>query len=672
MQALFLPAIALFDRLSYTKKFALFGVVLLIPVVVLTLMLASAMDEDITFAKQEQRGLQLLLPVRGLLEAADARRGAATAVAMGNKGATAELAKVDQQIQAALKQIAAVQDDVGGSLGTASDFAKLKTAFSNLPKPNASDATVNRNQNAAPINAIQTFIAAVGEKSNLILDPEIKSYYMMDTVVTRLPALVEGLSEVRDLGIGVLTRSYPDVSEKDPLQISLYTLEPRADLAADNLRRLAELVPDTKPLLAPMQKMQADVKGLREMYGKEVVGTLAYTLPAADFSKAVDKVVASQHALSEAIVPALHSVLNDRINKSRMRLTLAVVIAAVVLLVAIYLFVGAYFSVVRAIGSLEQVSGQLAAGKLGVRVDLAAKDETARVAQSFNRMAEQFSQILRQAAGSASAVARSSSELAQSSESVVDGTSRQSEAVLSASSAIEQMSVSIGAVSESVQETVDLASRASGLAQEGQKSVQDVAREIHGVAESVRQAAGTVEELAKQSADIGQIVNVIKEVAEQTNLLALNAAIEAARAGEQGRGFAVVADEVRKLAERTASATNEINQKIQAVQQRVKSTVDTMMVGNSRVGACEELAQQAAEALTKISEQSHAAQERIRQIAVAAEQQNSASHSIAANIQDIADMAERNRSTVMQTVEEIREMERKASELNQAVQRFEF
>ncbi|WP_018151997.1 methyl-accepting chemotaxis protein [Leeia oryzae] len=673
MSALFQPAVALFNRLGYSKKFTLFGLLMLVPIVILTLMLGGAMRENAAFANSERDGLRLVDKTIRLMEAVGQRRALATGVAMGEKKVyPGLLQQQDQLIAKQLKALEEVETDLSDRLGTKADFQKLKKALTSLPKPDGSDGTKNRENNAQTMEAIDHYLSAVGEKSKLILDPNVDSFYIADTIVNRIPGLIESVSEVGDLGTGVLVRSFPDVSEKDPMQISYYGLEPGFSMIDTNVARLGELFPTYKQRFADKTaQLKKQVVDLKSNYGKNIVSTLAYTLPAEDFVKQINSVITGIDGMANTMLPELDRLLTDRASKANLQFMIALGIAIAMMVIATYLFVGAYLSVVNAINALELTSGQLANGKLSVRVRLDAKDETARVGNSFNNMAEQVSNLIRQASESANAVVGSSTALVASSSTVVDGTQKQTEAVLSASSAVEEMSVSIGAVAESVKETVHISGIARDLSVQGQQSVHNVASEIHAVAESVRQAVSTVESLAQQSADIGQIVNVIKEVADQTNLLALNAAIEAARAGEQGRGFAVVADEVRKLAERTAGATAEINQKILSVQSQVKATVDTMMVGNQRVGQCEKLAQEAATALSAIMEQTQSSQDRIQQIAIAAEQQNSASHSIATNIQSIAEMADRNRWAIEQTVEQIKGMEQRALSLNEAVSKFE-
>jgi methyl-accepting chemotaxis protein len=560
-----------------------------------------------------------------------------------------------------------VQQRVGDRLGTGTDFSKLKATLGALPHPIVGDMSANRQQNGQQVNAVLDFIGSIREKSRLMFDPDAQSYYLVDIASAQLPALLGQIATMRDLAAGVLTRAAPDVAEKEPLQFSLYALQPLAQNIAADLHRLPQAA---AAMQTQQQKLQNEIDELIRQFRGQVVDTLSFTLAPDDFRQLADHAVAAQRALSDTLLPQLDRQLVQRIDTNHSQLLLAVLVGGAVMLLAVYLFAGAYWSVAESISSLERVSGELAAGQLTVRAQLAARDETARVAASFNHMVEQFSQILRQTAHAAVKIEHTSSELGRNADSVADGTQRQRAALSSAGRSSAEVNDSIAAVTERVLQTVALASHARDLADQGQQTVLQVVDEIHSVAASVRQAAGTVNALDRQSADIGEIVSVIQEVADQTNLLALNAAIEAARAGEQGRGFAVVADEVRKLAERTRCATQEIHGKIVAVQSSVKSTTQSMLLGHSRVDQCEALAQQAVDALQQISSQARSAQQHIEEIALATEQQNNASRGIASHIQAIAELAEHNHDTVARTVQAIHDMESRAAELHQAVQQF--
>jgi methyl-accepting chemotaxis protein len=236
--------------------------------------------------------------------------------------------------------------------------------------------------------------------------------------------------------------------------------------------------------------------------------------------------------------------------------------------------------------------------------------------------------------------------------------------------AVEEMTVSIGQVAEHAQEAAAIAERSSLLAREGESIVRAASGEMNSIAKSVKHGSALVETLNRRSAEISTIVKVIKDIADQTNLLALNAAIEAARAGEQGRGFAVVADEVRKLAERTGSATSEIGAMIEAIQRETSSVVSTMQTGGEKVVLGVKLADEAAAALEKINAQTLEAVASVNAIAAATREQQGASTDIARNVERIAQMTEESGTSAQHNADSAQQLERLASALQERVARF--
>ena len=232
------------------------------------------------------------------------------------------------------------------------------------------------------------------------------------------------------------------------------------------------------------------------------------------------------------------------------------------------------------------------------------------------------------------------------------------------------MTVSIGHVSDSAREAVEISRKSGKLSTEGGEIISKATSEMSKIEETVRHTAQAIEELGQQSNQISSIVQVIKDVADQTNLLALNAAIEAARAGEQGRGFAVVADEVRKLAERTTKATEEITQMIAAMQHSAHAAVSTMETAVDQVSGGVALANQAGSAIVQIKDGAEQVVGVVNDISSALAEQSSASNDIAAQVEKVAQMTEENSAAAAETSSAANNLQELASDMRATVSRF--
>jgi len=320
----------------------------------------------------------------------------------------------------------------------------------------------------------------------------------------------------------------------------------------------------------------------------------------------------------------------------------------------------------QAVGAAQRIS----AGRLDGRIEVTGKDEVGQLLQALSRMQEELRGMIGEVAQSAGEVSASARQFAATAGDSIARAQVRTEATGSTAAAIEEMTVSIGQVAEHAQEASAIATKSSELAREGERIVRAASSEVNSIAESVRHGSDLVETLNRRSAEIGSIVKVIKDIADQTNLLALNAAIEAARAGEQGRGFAVVADEVRKLAERTGTATSEIGGMIEAIQRETTGVVSTMQAGGDKVVLGVKLADEAAAALEKISAQTLEAVHSVHAIATATREQQAASGDIARNVERIAQMTEESSTSAGHNAEAARHLDRLAGALQSRVARF--
>ncbi|MFN4063099.1 MAG: methyl-accepting chemotaxis protein [Parazoarcus communis] len=330
-----------------------------------------------------------------------------------------------------------------------------------------------------------------------------------------------------------------------------------------------------------------------------------------------------------------------------------------------------YRRVVGSLKSMNEVIQQIASSlDFTRRVTVQGSDEVADTGRAFNQLIERVQQSLHAMADHAGKVSSAGTSLATSAQQVSIGSSEQSEAASAMAAAVEEMTVSINHVAERAADANKLATRAGEDAHNGAEVIGLTLADIRRIDEAVRKAADRVRQLDADSAKVNAVVTVIKEVADQTNLLALNAAIEAARAGEQGRGFAVVADEVRKLAERTAQSTQEISSTMEAMQSGARNAVSGMDQAVEQVERGVVHAQQAEESIRQIEDGSARTVEMVAEISDAIREQSVASSNIAQQVERVAQMTDENSAAAGSTSDTAHVLTGLAREMQAEVSRY--
>lgn len=327
-------------------------------------------------------------------------------------------------------------------------------------------------------------------------------------------------------------------------------------------------------------------------------------------------------------------------------------------------------SIVSPLARAVRAAEEIAAGDLTRAIHVDGKDEAAHLLRALSTMQRNLRQTLELIAGSSTQLASAAEELSVVTEQSSRGLQQQNNEIEQAATAVNQMTAAVEEVARNAVSTSEASQQSNQTARQGRDRVVETVKSIQDMTQQIQATSGLVEGLATQGRDIGKVLDVIRSIAEQTNLLALNAAIEAARAGEAGRGFAVVADEVRALAHRTAQSTTEIEQMVAGIQTRTGEAVQSMSRNTESTRTTLGLASSAGDALELITEAIAQINERNLVIASASEEQAQVSKEVDRNLVNIRDLAAQTSAGANQTSAASHELSRLAVDLKAMVSRF--
>ncbi|KPZ04842.1 Methyl-accepting chemotaxis protein [Pseudomonas syringae pv. aptata] len=327
-------------------------------------------------------------------------------------------------------------------------------------------------------------------------------------------------------------------------------------------------------------------------------------------------------------------------------------------------------SKLRPLSELVRQADALGAGDLSVRLNVTSNDEIGQLSGSFNKMSEALSSMVSHIRTAAQEVSTRANALSGLSGGAFEGMEQQSGEITSMAGAVEEFSATSMNIADNMGNTERLAQDNAQQTRIGRTSMEEASSSLQQIATSLSSTAKVIDTLGQRSQEIGSIVGVITSIADQTNLLALNAAIEAARAGEQGRGFAVVADEVRSLASRTREATDEISGMIASIQQETGNAISTMQQGNTLMQEGLSLNAKVASALAQIDEQSRSAGHQFAAITTATQEQSSTATMLSSNLQSIAMANSEQRQVMSNLAITAQELNGLATELRHEVDRF--
>jgi len=425
---------------------------------------------------------------------------------------------------------------------------------------------------------------------------------------------------------------------------------------------LKEIVESRAAYLADQKMVLAHLEaGERDKAREIVIASLRKTQGA--YLAAVNKMLEHQSKEVERV-----GVESDKTVMQARTVVIVMLLASVILAVVFAVFI--VRSITRPIAPMVAAAKRIAEGDLNVAIEHMSNDEIGQLSDSLRIMAENLKRMISQVSSTSTQIATASSQLHSTAEQIATGAEEVAAQAATVATASEEMSATSGDIAQNCQLAAEGAQLAAQTASDGASVVEKTVAAMGQIAEKVMESARTVEELGARSDQIGAIIGTIEDIADQTNLLALNAAIEAARAGEQGRGFAVVADEVRALAERTTRATKEIGEMIKAIQRETKGAVTAMEQGVQQVESGTMEAAKSGEALQNILEQVNNVAMQVHQIATAAEEQTATTSEISSNMIQITEVVQQTSHGAQESATAAAQLNGNAEELQHLVRQF--
>ncbi|GAB0060309.1 methyl-accepting chemotaxis protein [Pseudomonas syringae] len=667
------PGIYLTNRLRFPAKFVVLAIIIVIPLIVLGLRVFNSLNASIDTVAQERVGREYLQMTTPVLRLSMLQRAASNRLLAGDASAAQDVISNRAQLETALANLADIDARQGQQLETENRVQRLRESARSLMdsiKPGLSQDDVFAQWNEQLAQTLN-FIYYVSATSGMVLDEDYASLFLIDLSTIRMPREINVAGQIRGITAGLMTGQGLSVSMRGSLESLLkIELQFRAELE-QSIRLLKRRSPELATRVNdPITAATAAMDSFRSDLHAYIKGTEFSVQQGQSLSARGNGVVSGLYKAQDEIQTALQDELNARYDALVLQREIVIAMCVIMGLLLLYAFCSIYRALRLTIDSLLGVTRRLGEGDLSARVTVVSKDEVADIANGLNLMAEAFASSISHMDRTSYELSDVASRLGSSIGLAKQSMNAQQAETEQVATAINEMTASVADVAQNTEGAALAADEANTASRNGLRIMHQAHSTIQALAEEVEVSAQKVQALALHSQSIGGVIQVISTIADQTNLLALNAAIEAARAGEQGRGFAVVADEVRTLASRTQASTEEIRGIIQQLQGATDAAVQQMQAGQQKAHACISAASDVSGSLSSISQGVERIVEMNTQIASAAVQQHAVSEDINRNVMEIRNSSGTLMLGIDNNAATADELARVASDMRNVVARF--
>ena len=631
MTGIFAFGVNLANKLSFKKKFTLLALVTLLPLSLGASFLVSLQYHQVEMGQAKLEGLAHVTQLTQLDQTVFDARGGILSVTGSvptlsrklTSGITSVTSNFNQQYQ-----------DVYLVTGPLQEAAKTLGATNTIDS-----ATQGLDQFSERMAALREHVAA---QSGLALDAEAEGFYLAELYLERLPSVHDYTSRVNAMAQRVLDNDGFTPGTFTQLVALNKRLNELLALSEKTAKRLFSLESenDYQTLAGKVKKLHTNIAEFTRTVDSQMIVPDNLGISLSQLTNQANQVSGEIKATQEAVRQMQAQLLLDKQSNQNDAMIALIVIVAFVVILSLYFLLAIYKAIVINVSAIEASTAKMAAGDLSHELLVKGDDEFSVIAAAFNTMQQSIRVLIGDVRTLSNQVVDASTQVQEVTHSVEQTLSAQQLETHQVASAISQMVASVNSVEASTEEATGITASANSAVDEGQAVISETLEGINHIAKEVTAGATVINQLAEHAADIGKVVDVIREIAEQTNLLALNAAIEAARAGEQGRGFAVVADEVRTLASRTQKSTQEIQAMIELVQSGADQAVATMDSGTQKANQGVQQAGQVSETITTLTSSVQDIVTITEQIAAAVSEQKLAATQIDAKTHAIGEGAD--------------------------------